>query len=66
MKLTMASAHQKQQVAILYLLWMVDDTRDLFAVTFENGHDLLCVFIKYHSIFVIPSCKQEFKDWWIF
>ena len=38
-----------------YIFWMVNNTGDLLWMTFENGHNLLCVLVEYNSIFVIAT-----------
>ena len=42
-----------------YLLWMVDDTGDLLAVTLQNGNDLLGVLVEDHRVFVVTTCESE-------
>ena len=43
----------------VYLLWMVDHTGDLLAVTLKNGDDLFSVLVEYHGVLVVTTCQSN-------
>lgn len=40
------------------LIWMVDDARDLLAVTLEDGHNLLRVLVENCRVAVVTARQQ--------
>ena len=43
----------------VYLLWMVDHTGDLLAVTLKNGDDLFSVLVEYHGVLVVTTWRSN-------
>ena len=43
----------------VYLLWMVDHTGDLLAVTLKNGDDLFSVLVEYDGVLVVTTCRSN-------
>lgn len=54
---------QKERMGFLlhllsHLFRMIDNTGHFLGVTLQDGHDLLCVLVKDHSILVVASCDN--------